>query len=180
MIREYDFNLAMNSKKEVNFLIYSPLWVENFDVAREQSDSSNFVQLMPSRLRGCTWKCLHIQICFFNDEIVCRIWSSVCIQEIKNLNLADFSGTAGYRMGCTLTPCLNNAADKRVAFNELPVIAGTTAIPELVPVSIPAALACSRKNFPRACKVSTRSGNSFIRRSAAKEAAATLGGIPTL
>ncbi|MNL46385.1 hypothetical protein D3C87_1690920 [compost metagenome] len=102
------------------------------------------------------------------------------MQEIKNLNLADFSGTAGYRIGCTLIPCLNNAADTRVAFNEPPMIAGTTARPALVPVSIPAAFACSRKNLPLACSALTLSGSSFIRRKAASDAAATLGGMPTL
>src|SRR3546814_6259746 len=60
------------------------------------------------------------------STVDCRC-SSVCRQDMKNRSRADFSGTAGYRMGCTLIPRSNSVADSRAAFSELCVMAGTTA-----------------------------------------------------
>src|SRR6516164_8907445 len=70
--------------------------------------------------------------------IVSRICSSVCAAVRKNRKRAARSGTAGYKIGWTLTPRWNIACARRPARIELPVMTGTIDAPIELPTSRPA------------------------------------------
>src|SRR5258706_8071286 len=109
-----------------------------------------------------------------------RTCSSLCSELRKKRRRAPFSGTAGYRIGCTLMPRRNRACERRAAPIELPVIAGTMAMPLEGPTSTPASRARCRNCAARACSASTRPGSARMRSKAASEAAASGGAMPTL
>ena len=100
--------------------------------------------------------------------------------EIKNRSRATFSSTAGWTMGWTLMALSKSRLDSFAALSELPVIAGTMAKPYEVPTLIPLSFAILRNIRPFSCKRATRSGSLSMILSAASDAAASGGAMPTL